>query len=253
MVISDLKQLRAQYHPADDTSAVGGAVTAAEITGTVLGEVVPVASMVVSNTAQTYFYKTFIKNTHATDVAYDVKVWIANGLSNLDTAGRIEIVSTSESDAAPKYARVVGIVGGSETYEDVPLNGTTPVVTTQSFSAVHRVQLRSGDAVASASGDIQIRRQGGPILGIIPQSFSMATAEVEIGLAPSSNDNATSTNRRTPPSGVTFSRPTNEASALSIGDLSAGAAWGVWRKYSFAPNVLKPSLFQVAIGIRALV
>jgi hypothetical protein len=253
MDISDLKQLRAQYHPADDTSVVGGAVTSAEITGTVLGEVVPVASMIVSNTAQTYFYKTFVKNTHASDVAYDVKIWIANGLVDLDTAGRIEIVSTSSDDAASKQARVVGVVGGSETYEDVPLNGTTPVVTTQAFSAVRRVQLRSDGAVANASGNIQIKRQGGPVLGIIPQSFSMATAEVEIGLAPSSNDTATSTNRRTPPTGITFSRPTNEASALSIGDLSAGVAWGIWRKYAFAPNVLKPSLMQVVIGIRALV
>jgi hypothetical protein len=253
MDISDLKQLRAQYHPADDTSVVGGAVTSAEITGTVLGEVIPVASMIVSNTAQTYFYKTFVKNTHASDVAYDVKIWIANGLVDLDTAGRIEIVSTSSDDAAPKQARVVGVVGGSETYEDVPLNGTTPVVTTQAFSAVRRVQLRSDGAVANASGNIQIKRQGGPVLGIIPQSFSMATAEVEIGLAPSSNDTAISTNRRTPPTGITFSRPTNEASALSIGDLSAGVAWGIWRKYAFAPNVLKPSLMQVVIGIRALV
>jgi hypothetical protein len=253
MDISDLKQLRAQYHPSDDTSAVGGAVTSAEITGTVLGEVVPVASMIVSNTAQTYFYKTFIKNTHAADVAYDVKVWIANGLVDLDTAGRIEIVSTSPSDASPKYARVVGTVAWSETYEDVTLNGTSPVQTVQSFTSIHRVQLYSGGAVASASGDIQIKRQGGPVLGIIPQSFSMATAEVGIGLAPSSNDTATSANRRTAPSGVTFSRPTNEANALSIGDLSAGVAWGIWRKYSFAPNVLKPSLFQVVIGIRALV
>jgi hypothetical protein len=209
--------------------------------------------MIVSNTAQTYFYKTFIRNTHSVDVAYDVKVWIANGLVDIDTPGRIEIVSTSTSDIAPKYARVVGIVGGSETYEDVPLNGTSPVITTQTFSAVHRVQLRSGDAVSNASGNIQIKRQGGPVLGIIPQSFSMATAEVEIGLAPSNNDTATSTNRRTAPSGITFSRPTNEASALSIGDLSAGVARGVWRKYSFAPNVLKPSLLQVVIGIRALV
>jgi hypothetical protein len=253
MDISDLKQLRAQYHPADDTSVVGGAVTSSEITGTVLGEVVPVASMIVSNTAQTYFYKTFIKNTHATDVAYDVKVWIANGLVDLDTAGRIEIVSTSSDDAAPKQARVVGVVGGSETYEDVPLNGTTPVVTTQTFSAVRRVQLRSDGAVANASGDIQIKRQGGPVLGVIPASFSMATAEVEIGLAPSGNDTATSANRRTSPTGIAFSRPTSEASALSIGDLSAGVAWGIWRKYAFAPNVLKPSLMQVVIGIRALV
>jgi hypothetical protein len=253
MDISDIKQLRSQYHPADDTSAVGGAVTAAEITGIVSGEVVPVGSMFVSNTTQTYFYKTFIKNTHAVDVAYDVKVWIANGLTDLDTAGRIEIVSTSADDATPKHARVIGVVGGSETYEDVPLNGTTPVVTTQTFSAVRRVQLRSGDAMANASGDIQIRRQGGSILGIIPQSFSMATAEVEIGLAPSSNDTATSTNRRTPPAGVTFSRPTDEANALTLGDLSAGVAWGIWRKYTFAPNVLKPSLLQVVIGIRALV
>ena len=253
ITINDLKHFKAQHHPGDDTSQVGGAVTASEITGSVLGEVVPSGSMFVGNAQQVYHYKTFVKNTHASDAALAVKLWVDNGLRNMDTAGRIEIVSDNTGDGSPTVARVIGVSGGSVYVEEITLSGTTPVATAAAYSALYRVELRRAGAPQAAAGTIQVRRMGGPVLGIIPPGASMATAEVDVGLAPAANDNATSPNRRTAPSGVTYSRATNEATALAIGDMSAGTAWGVWRRYTFAANVPKADRFEVHFRIQALV
>jgi hypothetical protein len=253
ITINDLKHFKAQYHPGDDTSQVGGAVTASEITGAVLGEVVPSGSMFVGSTMQVYHYKTFVKNTHASDAALAVKLWVDNGLQALDTAGRIELVSDNAGDSAPTVARVIGVSGGSVYVEEVTLSGTTPVATSATYTALYRVELRRAGAPQAAAGTIQVRRMGGPVLGIIPPGASMATAEVDVGLAPTANDNATSSNRRTAPTGVTYSRATTEATALAIGDMSAGTAWGVWRRYTFAADVPKADRFEVHFRIQALV
>jgi hypothetical protein len=253
ITINDLKHFRAQYHPGDDTSEVGGAVTASEITGVVLGEVVPYGSMFVDSNEQVYHYKTFIKNTHDTDDALAVKVWMDNGLQQMDTAGRIELVSDNAGDSAPTVARVIGVSGGSVYVEEVTLSGTTPVATSATYTDLYRVELRRAGAPWPAAGTIQARRMGGPVLGIIPPGASMATAEVDIGLAPSANDDDTSSTRRTAPAGVTYSRATTEDTALEIGDLSPGDAWGVWRRYTFAANVPRADRFEVHLRVQAFV
>ncbi len=240
----DIRHYKSQYHPLDDTSQVGGAVTATEITGTVPNEVVPAGGLVSGASEKMLYYKTFIKNA-GVDTATQVKLYILNAIDAMGAAGKI-LLTAGTLDAG-KTARIVGLVGSAVSLEVVTLQAGD-VVSSGTYDQCIRVELTGA---AAASADITIKRyEDGTILGKIPASYFTATSEVDIGLEGTLNGTGTSPNRLTAPTGITFSRPNSSAEALAIPDLAGGAAQGVWRRYRLYANVTStPRLdlvFQVA-------
>jgi hypothetical protein len=253
---TDLKHFKAANHPSTDTDLVGGAISAVEITGTVVGEVYPSGSVIAQAAGgadDSYYYKSFLKNAHATQPLLGALVWLLNALAQLSAASKIRLQSTSASDDSTKKVRLYGLVGGSIVTEDVVLNGTTPVVSTNTYAEHYRsvILLVADGSLSTAVGDIQIKRDADAVLlGIIPGSagsgqgtaYSWATAEFDIGLAASQNDAGTTANRKTAPGGVAFARPNTEAAALAVPgtDLGATSAIGVWWKWLVKAGMTPP-------------
>lgn len=83
----------------------------------------------------------------------------------------------------------------------------------------------------------------------IESNTPFANDSVEIGMeAPSSGDIQSIANEGTAPGGVTFYTAVDEASALSIGTLSAGGNYGVWIKRAVTATALRyaDNNFQLA-------
>lgn len=257
IVATDLKHYKAANHPSDDVSTVGGAIAATEILGAVVGEVFPSlsgAAQAAGGADELFYYKSFLKNAHATLALQTAKVWVLNSLDQLSAPSQVRLQSTDNQDGSTKKVRLYGKVGTTITTEDVVLNGTTPVVSISTFVELYRavILLVSDSSVTTAIGDIQIKRDADAVLlGIIPGSgasgggtgYAWASAEVDVGLATSQNDSGTSTNRKTTPAGITFSRPNTESEALSVPgtDLGAGSAIGVWWKWILKAGMVPPS------------
>jgi hypothetical protein len=256
---ADLKRYKAANHPSNDTGTVGGAIDAAsEITAGSVGEIVPSGSMLaqdVDGVQELFYYKSFFKNIHGSLSLLGAKLWLVNALDQLSAASTIKLLSNSASDGSSKKARIYGKnnANGVIETEDVTLNGVTSVTSTKTFLEIYRVSLLlvSDGSITTAVGDIEVRRNtDNVLLGIIPGSgfsglgtgYSWATTEIDIGLAATVNDSLTSANRKTAPAGITFSRPRTEAAALTIpgADLAAGAAIGVWQRYTLKPGMLPP-------------
>jgi hypothetical protein len=163
---------------------------------------------------------------------------------------------------------------GTYTSETVTLNGTTEVLTTNTYERL----LRAEASATHASNTITIRQgSGGSTLATIPPnergvtamfinsasessavnryekvffrnnhaSLTLQSAKVTltadpaskifIGLATSKDDSGSVTNRRTAPSGITFVDD-NVAVDVPGGTLEAGSAIGVWVRQSLAAN-----------------
>lgn len=234
---SDLRHYRAQYHPADDTSVVGGARSGLVITGVSSGEVIPDGSVVIGNSDVVVYYKTFVRNEHGSLALLSPRLWIANALPDtLPGTGRVRLAAGPQD--AGKTVRLVGISGGAITSETVQLvNGT--VDSALQYSALVRAEIQD----ASAAQDVQIRyAPTDAVVGVIPAGSRSASAEVDVGVAAAPDDSQTSPNRLTAPSGVTFSRPASPGAGVAIGNLGPGVAWGVWRRYRFRANSPPPFL-----------
>lgn len=245
---SDIRHYRAQLHPADDTSPVGGAVTPVEITGALSGEVIPDGSLVIGVSEQIVYYKTFVKNTHNTDTLLGAGVYVPNALPDtLPGTGPIRLAATAAD--AGKVVRLHGLVGGAPATEQVTL-ASTPVDSVNSFSELWRAELAGG---LTASADIQIRyAPTDEILGHIPAGSRSATAEVDIAVEAAPGGNTTSVDRRTAPPGLTFSRPSDSGGALSMGDIGPGVAWAIWRRYRFRTGALPPLLPGLEVVLRVI-
>lgn len=233
---TDIKHYRAQYHPSDDTSQVGGARTSFLITGTSSGEVIPDGSLVLSESSDVVvYYKTFVANTHPSLTFSSPKVYLLNALpDSLPGTGSVRLVATGADSG--KVVRLTGVSGGIIRTEELTLVSGA-VDSTLSYSVLVRAELLSG----VAANDIQIRyAPTDEEVGIIPKSSKTATAEVDIGVDASADSGSSSLNRLTAPSGITFSRPRTPADGISIGALGPNVGWGIWRKYRFRAGSLPP-------------
>jgi hypothetical protein len=184
---------------------------------------------------------------------------------------RLALVS---SGADTRTATVTGrLASGAINTEDVALNGTTEVLTTQTYERILRVTL----SATHASNTVTLRQgAGGATIATIPPNETQVTlmfydsaseaaavtryekffwrnnhasltlnnaritltgdpaARIRIALATAKNDTGSVTNRRTSP-GLTFS---DDGVALTVpgGTLEAGSGIGVWVEQSLPAN-----------------
>jgi len=243
---SDIKLFKSANHPTDDTAVSGGAISATQIIGASIGEIFPLMEIdPVSST--TWYYKIFVKNDHATDTFYNVRFYMVNALIQPVATGTVAITPSS-SDETGRYVRIIGYVGSSWTYEDVTLNGTNTVYSTQNFQYVKRVELRNStnNLLVDCYDDIIIVR--GITLGKIfydtqnSRGTNGAWGEISMSLAPTVDDSGDTTNRLTcpddglaTPTPLTFSVPNTLATALTCvsvdTNLDAQEAQGIWLKW----------------------
>lgn len=240
VVTGDIKQYQAATMPTSlTTSSVGGAInTGVQITGGTIGEIFPgMASAASGGGTRTIYAKTFVKNTNGADDLSSTVFFLANSLDDKPSGNHtVSVVSSSASDGSTKKARFIGLSsGGAPQQEEVTMNGTTVVTTTNTYSAIHRIEIRlvaSGD-LTDATGDITVSSNSTTI-GVIPAGMSSATGEVKIGLVATLDGTSTTTDATTAPSGITFSKPRTAATGLAAanaGVLTHGTAQAVWWKW----------------------
>jgi hypothetical protein len=244
---ADIKHYKSTTMAADfTTSNIGGAPnTGAQIQGAVLSEVLyTMASATAGGGAKVQYSSTHVKNTNATDALTSAKVWLANGLDDVASAGTASFASSSASDDSTRKVRILGLDDdGVPTQEEVTLNGTATATSLTSWSVIHRVELRlvSGGTLVNSDGDITITR--GSALGVIPAGYWSATAEVQFGVEATLGTSTTTADAATAPGGISFAKPRTEAGAASLansGTVAAAATQQVWWQWTMAEQA-KPS------------
>lgn len=240
VVSTDLKMFQATTMPSGlTTEDVGGAITATQVTGSTVGEIFPtLASAGDGDGTRTCYASVFWSNTNADNDLLAAKVYLRNALATVGSAGTVSLASTSASDDDGKFVRVKGYNSSSEPLsEDITLNGTTPAVGAETFSAIHRIECRlvSGGALTTTAGDITCTR--GSVLGMIPAGYKSATSEVAFGLEVSLDTSATTTDATTAPGGISFSAPTTYdtgTACANSGTLTADANQQMWVRLQIA-------------------
>lgn len=244
---SDLKLYKSANHPADDTSVAGGAQSATEIVNASVGEWLPRLAASASGTVdvdvQKQYQKAFFENTSSNSLL-DSRIYLTNGLVVPGSAGVFSVASSSASDDNTKKVRVWGVMNGVLDSEEIVLNGTTEVNGVKTFTKVFRVKLMlvSSSAVTPAAGTLTLEVNGAAI-GVIPIGYSWATQEVKIGLVSTTDDSGTTANRRTAPSGISFSQPNTLATGIPIRNdagndtLGPGVAQGIWAEMTLQPGM----------------
>lgn len=259
MTNADLKLYKAASMPTSLTAPapMGGAKSSTQITGSAIGEIFfTMAAAGSGGGAKIQYSKVFWWNDHASDDLANAKVHIANALDTPAAGNNLMSgVSAGSGDNNTKKLRFIGKnSAGVPAFEDVTMNGTTEVTGAAQFSEIHAVELRlvSGSALTTAAGDITIKKNG-VTLGIIPAGYSCAIAEVDIGLAATLDDTATSTNPGTAPAGITFSRPRDHAGGLAVansGTLTHQTGQGVWLKWTCAEERLSSPDLQLVLKLQ---
>lgn len=238
MVEGDLKIYKAATMPTTlATTSVGGAISATEITNGTIGEVhFTMASSLSGGGVKTQYSKLFAKNTHATEDLTAAKIYCSNLLDDSPSGNHAIVVRpTSASDDSTMKNRLIGFDASSNPLvEEVACAGDADVTSSGLFSKICAVESRlvSSSALVASVSDRTIKKNG-TSLGIIPATFTAATAEISIGLAATLNDTATTTNAATAPGSITFTKPKTYAAGLAVATtiLTHGDAQGIWSKW----------------------
>jgi len=227
--------------PADDVNPGGGAI---DLTNEILrdqqGKIYgTVGSNPLAGADKVRYGKAHIYNDHATDDLINGVVWLANGLLDPAVTGTLEFVTEAAGDNNLKYIRSKGRNNaGNPVTEDTTL-GAAPgsVFSAGQYLLSHpvRVELRlvADDSIVVSAGDITIKR--GITLGIIPEDWSSARGDVEIGLPNVLDDVTVIPDRTTAPGGIVFTRAVDEASGIAIanaGVLTALTDQAVWIEWT---------------------
>ncbi len=235
IIASELKLYKPASVPTDDVSASGGAISANEILGLSIGELIPLAAYNASlGLDLTWFYKCFFKNTNLSLPLTSAVVYIKNGLISVASNGTVIVVSTSSSDDTSKKIKIYGRDAASANVtEEIVLNGTTTVTGSQVFSEIYKIELlTSGGALTTSVGDITITR--GITLGTIPVGFDCATHEYALWLAATLDDTVSVANRLTAPGGASWSYPNSYATGIAVANaqsLTQNTAQGIWLRF----------------------
>jgi hypothetical protein len=237
----------------DDDELGGGIDTGNQIQGNTTGE------LFTKRLADAYggsdveaFTKCFVKNAHASDTAYNLVAWLANGCILPVAEGAFSFVSTSASDDATKYIHAIfEKTDGTYDTEDIALNGTSVVNGASLCGAGANVKfelrLDSDDSLTTAAGIISCNR--GILLGVIPAGYKTADSHILMAMASAINDTDTTTDRLTAPTGPVFTRPNTQASGLPFADdLAAGDAQGIWLKQVLPDGAISSPELQCVIG-----
>lgn len=255
MLDSDLVTYHAANRPNDDVSTIGGAITATVIPENSPGALFPsVAIPTLGNPDIVHRYKAFRKNTNATDtLGGPPRMWILNGLKLPASTGLVSLITTGTETGV---VLVSGKVSGTPTSEYVSIAGPAGTYNTlNSYDSgciiwVMALTASSGGVRQNVSNNLEVWR--GTKLGMIPgpyntgtlsYGFSTASAEYELGLDTAINGTLTTANRLTDPSGVTFSRPTQESEAIlmpSSSNLTPSDAIGYWLRRTVVAGSTRP-------------
>ncbi|GMU50994.1 MAG: hypothetical protein AMXMBFR33_01400 [Candidatus Xenobia bacterium] len=160
----------------------------------------------------------------------NLRFWVANGLNKPAAQGTWQIQADGP---CTDWVRVSYKLGGEWTTELKQCNGTTAVSGENQMDEESPVLMEccneAGTALQNASRNIRLIR--GDQLGYIPIGKTGATSEHRLGLDPAVDSNLGTTDRLTPPTGVTFSGAFSLATALTVpggGDLAVNEAIGLW-------------------------
>lgn len=237
------------------TATIGGATSSTPITGGTVGEVLfTMGSSILGGGDKTQYEKVFVANTNASDDLTSSVVYIKNSLDIVVSNNIPAAVSTSASDDTTAKITVIGLdSAGAPQSEDIRLNGTASVTGFLTFSKIHRVELRNyiSGLLQLANGDITISC-GATALGIIPTGYKTATAEIDIGLVATLDDDGTTTTPIVAPSGISFTRPRTVATGLSVanaGTLTHAKGNGVWVKWVLAERANPSADVEVILSI----
>lgn len=252
---TDLKLYASANIVGADTGTVGGAISATQITSGSPGELLPRLRAKETGTIdnagdlEIQYQKGFFKNTHASSNLLDARIYLKNGLKRPASAGTVWIETQSSSDAS-KQLRFKSISSGAIVSDPIntPSSPGTASGSVASTDWLERVQLVNMSGVqVSAAADIKIYVGASfgtaEYVGMIPAGSSWATGEVQLAGITSVGDSGTSTNRRTAPSGLTFSRAYSYADGIAIrldannDTLAFGEAQGFWAKQTLQPGM----------------
>jgi hypothetical protein len=236
------------------TSTIGGAKTATNLTSATLDELIFSTSAEASGGSNVVQYaKIFLANTHATDAASSVGVWIANSLDTPAAAAVVKFVSSSTSDNTTKKILIKGYdSSGVPQSEYRTLNGTTEVTSSLTYSVTTARNLTceyvDADNVRANSVGIITVTHNVTVLGYIPAGCSFAATGIAIGVTATVDDSQTTTNASTAPSGISFSAPNLTAEKIltnGSGALAAGVAQGYWIRVTLTPGQQAVTTFSV--------
>lgn len=246
---SDLKLYASQFMGTSDSCPVGGTCSTTLITVSTIGEFIKnFAAMSEGGTDKYQYGKAFVKNTHATDSFTSGVEYIFNGLKDVATSGTAQVRINDATDATGTTIRLIGhTAAGVPQIEDIAIGGSTSWVTgtkvwkndASGIIAALCLDTNTGAEKVLATANVEIKRDID--LGIIPLGFSSAVGFFYIGLSGTLNDSATSNNRLTAPTGITFTKPNNTTDGIAFaGTLAAGDKQGIWGKaiyYDGMPNL----------------
>lgn len=233
LLASQIKHQKSVLHNADDTGATGGAIsnprqTVSEATP---GEVMPKLRAQPSGTVdvdtEKQYQISYIENESTTDALTNAVLYLENSLSDLSGNTALDFQSDNASDDSTRSIDAWGVDSLTALVsETTPLNGTTKVTALQLYDRVERIRLidNSTGLPTPAAGTITIYESGtATVVGIIPPGYSYATREYSIGVPAAKGDVSALTDRKTAPSGISFSRPGSAATGLAIPTGSLGA------------------------------
>lgn len=246
---TDIKLKKSNAHPADDSTAAGGAISATEITNASVGEwftrFKALSSGILDNAldVKKEYQKVFVHNISGSDSLLDARFYLLNGIKLPAASGLVAIQSSSASDNNTKRVRLHMKRGDDSSYhENIICNGTTLVAGGQTAKKVFRASLQdaSTGAPVAATGNISIFING-EYVGMIPAGYRYATGELKLWPVATLGDSGTSTNRLTAPGGSSFVLATDLSSAVYVKNnpaddtLGPGNAQGLWGELSLQP------------------
>jgi hypothetical protein len=251
---SDIKLFKSTNTPTDDTSPVGGAISATQILGATIGEVFrTITANPAGSSSQVRYQKVFYKNTNASLPLNAATIFLANSLDDTPGNGTCTVQSDNSADGSALQAQVIGIDNtGTPNQEILILNGTNLVTGVVVWSQVWKViiQANGTSTPTATTGNITVS-VGGIVLGAVPAGFYSATAEIKISAASALNDASSSVNDLTAPAGFVFTKPRTYNTGLNVansGSLTAGAGQGTWVQQTIPAGLATSTDVQIAHG-----
>lgn len=233
-------QAEIKYFKSAGSNSTGGAITATEVTDATLNNLFDDITSAEADAGVTDYRKIFVKNTNASITWSSIKYWrqsattsaddeITVGIGTADdddgsnelTAWSAAAVVSVESDAAD--TRNVTVVGedasGDRLTETVALNGTTPVLTSASFTKVYLVYPAS-----SSARTVTIKQgSGGTTRGTIGPSKLSA---------------------------ICYFSVTSTSDGLELGNLAAAATHALWLKRVVSPGAALQASNSVTLRVQ---
>lgn len=210
-----------EYYKSNGTNSTGGTITATAITDNTLNNLFDDVSADEADSGATEYRKIFIKNNHGTLTWQDVVFWRSGATDSTDDEISLGIGSSADDDGSNELTafganavvslesdgadtRNVTLVGedaaGARQTETVALTGTTPVLSSGTFSKLYLVYPASSDG----SRTITIKQgSGGTTRGTIGPSKLSA---------------------------ILYQNPTTKPDGFELGDIAAAGSYGLWLK-----------------------